>query len=215
MIIRIPSLFVDLCGGSFCLLIIGFCLVSILMSCSNADDANQNSSKGENSLGDKHGRIETNMGNIEIEFFEKDSPKAVENFRLLAERGYYDGLTFHRVVKGFMIQGGDPKGNGTGGESAWGGQFDDEIDRGSDLYRRGYRRGIIAMANSGPNTNGSQFFIMHQDSNLPPNYVIFANVTDGLTVVDSLAEVQTEFSSHGEMSRPTQPLVIKKEINEK
>ena len=159
-----------------------------------------------------NGRIETNMGNIEIEFFQKDSPKAVENFRLLADRGYYDGLTFHRVIKGFMIQGGDPKGNGTGGESAWGGQFDDDIDRGSDLYQKGYRRGIIAMANSGPNTNGSQFFIMHQDSNLPPNYVIFAKVTDGLTVVDSLAEVQTEYSSHGEMSIPTQPLVIKKVV---
>ena len=182
------------------------------MGCSNSNDASQNLSKMEKSSGGKHGRIETNMGNIEIEFFEKDSPKAVENFRLLSERGYYNGLTFHRVVKGFMIQGGDPKGNGTGGQSAWGSQFDDEIDRGSDLYRRGYRRGIIAMANSGPNTNGSQFFIMHQDSNLPPNYVIFANVTEGQTVVDSLAEVPTDLSSNGEMSRPTQQLVIKKVV---
>ena len=89
------------------------------------------------------------------------SPTAVENFRLLAENGYYDGLTFHRVVEGFMIQGGDPRGDGTGGESAWGGTFEDDIDRSSALYRRGYRRGIVAMANAGPDTNGSQFFIMH------------------------------------------------------
>ena len=120
--------------------------------------------------------IETDKGTIELELFEKDAPKAVENFRLLAEHGYYDGLTFHRIVKGFMIQGGDPSGDGTGGESAWGGTFPDEIQRDSALYRRGYRRGVVAMANSGPNTNGSQFFIMHQDYQLPPNYVIFGNV---------------------------------------
>lgn len=154
--------------------------------------------------------IETDKGIIELEFFEKDTPKAVENFRLLAEHGYYDGVTFHRIVKGFMIQGGDPMGDGTGGESAWGGTFADEINRDSALYRRGYRRGIVAMANSGPNTNGSQFFIMHQDYSLPPNYVIFGNVTRGMEVVDALAEMPTTMGGDGGMSKPLTPPTIHK-----
>ena len=157
-----------------------------------------------------HAVMETDKGTIELEFFEKDAPKAVENFRLLAEHGYYDGLTFHRIVKGFMIQGGDPSGDGTGGESAWGRTFPDEIQRDSALYRRGYRRGVIAMANSGPNTNGSQFFIMHQDYQLPPNYVIFGNVVRGLEVVDALAAVETTMGGDGAMSKPLSPLRIQK-----
>ena len=154
--------------------------------------------------------IETDKGTIELEFFEKDAPKAVENFRLLAEHGYYDGLTFHRIVKGFMIQGGDPVGDGTGGESAWGGTFPDEIQQDSVLYRRGYHRGIVAMANSGPNTNGSQFFIMQQDYQLPPNYVIFGNVVRGLEVVDALATTETTMGGDGAMSKPLSPLKIQK-----
>ena len=90
-----------------------------------------------------------------------------------------------------MIQGGDPAGDGTGGESAWGGTFEDEINQDSPLYRGGYRRGLVAMANAGPNTNGSQFFIMHQDYPLPPNYVIFARVTNGMDAVDALAGTPT------------------------
>src|SRR4030095_14974539 len=145
------------------------CLLLTLNSCTSTQPGNRKIPAGAKSSGGTHGVMETDEGTIELELFEKDAPKAVENFRLLAEHGYYDGLTFHRVVKGFMIQGGDPSGDGTGGESAWGGTFPDEIQRDSALYRRGYRRGIIAMANSGPNTNGSQFFIMHQDYQLPPN----------------------------------------------
>ena len=180
------------------------------MGCSASGPGNPKVPKGAKSSGGKQARIETEMGNITIEFYADDSPTAVENFRLLAEHGYYDGLTFHRVVEGFMIQGGDPRGDGTGGESAWGGEFDDDIDRGSALYRRGYRRGIVAMANAGPDTNGSQFFIMHGNSRLQPNYVIFGNVVEGLPVVDALASVPTARSSSGEMSRPTRPLVIRK-----
>ena len=160
------------------------------------------------SSGGLHAVLETDKGPIEIEFLPSDAPKAVENFRLLAEKGYYDNLTFHRIVKGFMIQGGDPSGDGTGGESAWGGTFEDEITPDSQLYRDGYRRGIVAMANAGPNTNGSQFFIMHQDYPLPPNYVIFARVTNGLTVVDGLADTPTDPS--GEGSRPLTPPKIAK-----
>jgi cyclophilin family peptidyl-prolyl cis-trans isomerase len=161
------------------------------------------------SSGGKQAVIETDRGAIEIALFEDDAPKAVENFRLLAEHGYYDGLTFHRIVRGFMIQGGDPKGDGTGGESAWGEPFEDEIDPTSALYRGGYRRGLVAMANSGPNTNGSQFFILHADHPLPPRYVIFAGVTAGLDVIDALARTPTELGSDGEMSKPVEPPVIR------
>src|SRR5204862_1752666 len=108
---------------------------------------------------------------------------------------------FHRIVKGFMLQGGDPAGDGTGGESAWGGTFNDEINAGSPVYRAGYRRGIVAMANRGPNTNSSQFFIMHQDYRLPPAYVIFGHVTQGPDVVDALANVPTGPGGDGGVSQ--------------
>jgi cyclophilin family peptidyl-prolyl cis-trans isomerase len=161
------------------------------------------------SSGGKHAAIETDKGTIEIEFLEADAPKAAENFRLLAEKGYYKDLTFHRVVQGFMIQGGDPAGDGTGGESAWGGFFDDEINPQSELYRGGYKRGLVAMANRGANTNGSQFFVMHQDYRLPPNYVIFAKVVGGMDVVDALAGVPTTMGMDGGMSQPLTPPKIK------
>jgi len=165
---------------------------------------------GARSSGGMHGVIDTDKGAIEIEFFEPDAPKAVENFRLLAEHGYYDGLTFHRIVKDFMIQGGDPAGDGTGGESAWGPPFGDEINEASALYQGGYKRGLVAMANAGPDTNGSQFFILHQDYPLPPSYVIFARVTAGMEVVDVLAGTPTTVGSDGGMSQPLTPPIIKK-----
>jgi len=154
----------------------------------------------------------TEQGTIEIELLPGDAPKAAENFRLLAERGYYNGLTFHRVVKGFMLQGGDPKADGSGGESAWGGTFEDECQPRSPLYQGGlgYKRGIVAMANRGPNTNTSQFFIIHQDHPLPPSYTIFGRVTKGLEVVDAMAEVKTERGTDGALSKPVKPLVIQK-----
>jgi cyclophilin family peptidyl-prolyl cis-trans isomerase len=167
---------------------------------------------GSKSSGGKHATIETDQGAIDIEFVDGAAPKAVENFRLLAEHGYYEGVTFHRVVKGFMIQGGDPTGTGSGGESAWGGSFADEIDPRSDLYRAGYRRGILAMANSGPDSNGSQFFVMHMDYGLPPNYVIFAKVISGMSTVDRIAEAPTTLGPDGEMSKPLKPVVIKKVV---
>ncbi|MEO8072508.1 MAG: peptidylprolyl isomerase [Acidobacteriota bacterium] len=135
--------------------------------------------------------IGTNKGTIKIELLEEDAPKTTENFRLLAEKGYYDGVIFHRVIKNFMVQGGDPLGEGYGGESAWGGKFDDEIDKSSTLYQGPYNKGTVAMANSGPNTNGSQFFIMHNDYPLPPSYTKFGQVIEGQDVVDEIAEVKT------------------------
>ncbi len=182
----------------------------LLLSCRSSDAGNAVVPAGSHSSGGLHAVLDTDKGQIEIQFFASDSPKAVENFRLLAEHGYYNGLMFHRVVKGFMIQGGDPKGDGSGGESAWGGTFADDIKPDSDLYKAGYKRGIVAMANYGPNTNGSQFFIMHQDFALPPSYVIFGSVTKGLDVLDALASVPTVLGADGEMSKPVTPPVIRK-----
>jgi len=183
--------------------------VSVAACGSSPGSGNPKVPAGATSSGGKTAVIETNAGPIQIEFFEADAPKAVENFRLLAEHGYYNGLTFHRVVRGFMLQGGDPLGTGQGGESAWGGSFPDEINRESQLYRDGYRRGIVAMANRGPNTNGSQFFIMHETYPLDPAYVIFARVTTGMDVVDAIANTPTEMGGDGNMSKPLTPQVIK------
>ena len=186
------------------------CVAALAIAACSSAPANPKVPAGAKSSGGKHAVIETDKGPIEIEFFEAESPKAVENFRLLSEHGYYDGVTFHRIVKGFMIQGGDPSGDGTGGESAWGGTFADDINRDSPLYSGGYKRGLVAMANAGPNINGSQFFILHDDYPLPPRYVIFARVTGGMDTVDALANTPTTMGPDGGMSRPLTPPVIKK-----
>ena len=149
--------------------------------------------------------IQTNMGTIRFELLEEDAPKTTENFRLLAERGYYDGVGFHRVIKGFMIQGGDPEGTGRGGASAWGGRFNDEINRSSPLYQGKYTAGTVAMANAGPNTNGSQFFIMHADYPLPPSYTKFGRVIEGQDVVNAIATTPT---GHGD--KPLNPVTMEK-----
>ena len=193
---------------SLSLVVLSWLLVGIV-GCSSSAPSSESKAAAKSS-GGLHATLETDKGPIELEFLPMDAPKAVENFRLLAERGYYDNLTFHRIVKGFMIQGGDPTGDGTGGESAWGGRFEDEIKPDSPTYSNGYRRGIVAMANAGPNTNGSQFFIMHQDYPLPPAYVIFARVTKGIEVVDALAETPTTRGGDGAMSQPLTPLRMKK-----
>ncbi len=135
--------------------------------------------------------IKTNMGTIRFELLETEAPKTTDNFIKLAERGYYDGVIFHRVIKGFMVQGGDPTGTGRGGESAAGGKFNDEINRSSELYKGPYKEGTVAMANAGPNTNGSQFFIMHTDYKLPSSYTIFGVVVEGQDIVDKIANTQT------------------------
>ena len=136
--------------------------------------------------------IQTNKGTVKVELLESDAPKTTDNFIRLAEKGYYDGIIFHRVIKNFMIQGGDPTGTGRGGESADGGKFNDEINSQSQVYKTGYKAGTMAMANAGPNTNGSQFFIMHVDYPLPPNYTIFGRVLEGQDVVNSIATSATD-----------------------
>lgn len=151
--------------------------------------------------------LQTTEGDIEIALNARQTPITVNNFVTLAQKDFYDNTIFHRVIKGFMIQGGDPKGDGTGGP---GYRFDDEPFEGE------YTRGTVAMANAGPNTNGSQFFIMHADVPLPKNYVIFGKVVKGMDVVDTIAEAEVRMSAMGEPSRPVNPVVVEDiEIREK
>ena len=168
--------------------------------------------------GDTLAVMHTNMGDIKIKLFPEKAPKTVENFVTHSKNGYYNGLKFHRVINDFMIQGGDPRGNGTGGESIWGGSFSDEFD--PELHNL---RGALSMANSGPDTNGSQFFIVQarevpsnmleqmrdlEDNGFPADitaayaelggtpwldfrHTVFGQVTDGMDVVDAIAAVET------------------------
>lgn len=168
--------------------------------------------------GDTLAVMHTNMGDIKIKLFPEKVPKTVENFVTHSKNGYYNGLKFHRVINDFMIQGGDPRGNGTGGESIWGGSFSDEFD--PELHNL---RGALSMANSGPDTNGSQFFIVQarevpsnmleqmrdlEDNGFPADitaayealggtpwldfrHTVFGQVTEGMDVVDAIAAVET------------------------
>ncbi|MDQ2682931.1 MAG: peptidylprolyl isomerase [Chloroflexota bacterium] len=143
--------------------------------------------------------INTDHGSFDITLFPKEAPKAVNNFVCLARSGFYDNTTFHRIVSGFVIQGGDPEGTGRGGP---GYRFEDEP------VQRSYNRGIVAMANAGPNTNGSQFFVCLQNVGLPPNYTIFGEVTNGMDVVDKIAAVETRAGATGEKSTPVEPVNV-------
>jgi cyclophilin family peptidyl-prolyl cis-trans isomerase len=142
--------------------------------------------------------LHTNHGAIEIELFDDDAPKTVQNFRKLAGDGFYDGVIFHRVIKDFMIQGGDPTGTGTGGP---GYTFDDEINDHKIV------RGALAMANAGPGTNGSQFFIVTTDAApwLDGKHTVFGEVTDGMDTVDAIEGTDT-----GPGDKPSEPQVIER-----
>ena len=143
--------------------------------------------------------IKTSMGDMSIEFFTEDAPLTVNNFINLSRDGYYDSVIFHRVISGFMIQGGDPSGTGHGEMGKFPGyKFEDELNN-----QRSYDKGILAMANAGPDTNGSQFFIMHVDYPLPYQYTIFGFVTEGLEVIDKIASVET-----GDGDKPINDVVI-------
>ena len=146
--------------------------------------------------------IKTSLGEIKIELYSDRVPQTAGNFAKLAEEKFYDGIKFHRIISGFMIQGGDPLTKDDSQKNLWGTggpgyKFNDEPFEGD------YSRGTIAMANSGPNTNGSQFFIMHQDYPLPPQYVIFGKVLEGMEVVDAIAALETDAGD-----RPLNPPVI-------
>ena len=147
--------------------------------------------------------INTTAGSITVELLTGEAPTTVNNFVFLAREGFYDGVIFHRTIPGFMIQGGDPTGTGAGGP---GYRFDDEP------VQRPYTRGVMAMANAGENTNGSQFFLMHADYPLPPNYTIFGQAVSGLETIDAIATAPTR--PGGEGSSPVTPAVIQSvEIN--
>ena len=145
--------------------------------------------------------LETNKGTIVFETYDSDAPNTVNNFISLSGKEFYNNVIFHRVIKGFMIQGGDPTGTGRGGP---GYAFADELNPATVSYKTGYKRGVVAMANSGPNTNGSQFFIMHQDYPLPNSYTIFGHVISGLEVVDAIANTPV-----GAENKPISEMVIK------
>jgi len=138
--------------------------------------------------------IATSVGTMTAELFPEDAPQTVNNFVFLANDDYYTDVIFHRVIPGFMIQGGDPTGTGRGGP---GYRFNDEP------VKRPYSRGTLAMANAGPNTNGSQFFIMHADYGLPPSYTIFGKLTSGEDVLDQIATARTAAGD-----RPAEPVTI-------
>jgi cyclophilin family peptidyl-prolyl cis-trans isomerase len=164
--------------------------------------------------------LETSLGTIEIELYRADAPKTVENFVRLAGKRFFDGLRFHRVAKGFVIQTGDPLSRdlksmakwGTGGRSFYGKEFEDELNPAASSYKRGYVRGVVAMANHGRNTNSSQFFIMLVDApQMPKNYTIFGGVLKGMEIVDRIGAVELDppYASDG---RPKQDVVLKKVI---
>ena len=132
--------------------------------------------------------LETNQGNIVIKLYPDIAPKTVENFLGLVKKGYYNGIIFHRVIKSFMIQGGDPTGTGMGGESIWGKPFEDEFSQSVKFDRKG----ILAMANAGPNTNGSQFFITTAPTPwLTMHHTIFGEVVEGYETVEKIENCQT------------------------
>jgi peptidyl-prolyl cis-trans isomerase B (cyclophilin B) len=142
--------------------------------------------------------LHTNHGPIEIELFDEDAPKTVENFTKLAKDGFYDGVTFHRVIPDFMIQGGDPTGSGMGGP---GYTFEDEFNDHKVV------RGALAMANAGPNTNGSQFFVVTAEATpwLDGKHTVFGQVTQGMDVVDKISSVDTDSSD-----KPREPVVLER-----
>jgi len=151
--------------------------------------------------------IETNMGSFDIEFYTKETPRTVNNFVQLAMKGYYNGLIFHRVIKDFMIQGGDPTGTGAGGESIYGKTFEDEIVR--SLHHDD--PGVVSMANAGPNTNGSQFFITTVPTPwLDGRHTIFGKVTAGMNVVNNISKVKTDKND-----KPLEKVIMQKVIIEK
>lgn len=144
--------------------------------------------------------IATSLGEIKFKLFPQDAPKTVENFTTHAAKGYYDGITFHRIIQDFMAQGGDPSGTGAGGSSIWGKDFQDEFSP-----RLKNIRGALSMANAGPNTNSSQFFIVHKDAlYLDGRHTVFGQIYEGLDILDKLCSVPVDHND-----RPKKPLTMK------
>ncbi len=143
--------------------------------------------------------IKTTKGTMKAELYANEAPLTVNNFVVLSRDGFYNGIKFHRIIKGFMVQTGDPRGDGTGGP---GYEFKDEP------VTRDYTRGTLAMANAGPNTNGSQFFIVHKDAGLQKNYTIFGKLTEGFETLDAIAGTPVSPDARGEPSVPQEDVRI-------
>lgn len=162
--------------------------------------------------------VETSLGTFEFELYRDDAPKAVENFVQHAKKKYFDGMRFHRLARGFVIQSGDPNSKdttktamwGRGGESIYGKKFEDELDPGTPSAKEGYKKGVVAMANSGPNTNSSQFFVCLADVGLPHSYTIFGKVTKGMDVVEKIGQVEIIPQMSPRDGRPKTNVVINK-----
>jgi cyclophilin family peptidyl-prolyl cis-trans isomerase len=188
----------------------------IVIGCKNSHSEKINNNNNESNMAEDTTKtdstlvavVETNLGNIEVKLFEDKTPKTVENFVGLAKKGYYNGVIFHRVIDNFMIQGGDPTGTGRGGESLWGGKFEDEFSPDLTFDKPGY----LAMANAGPNTNGSQFFITTVPTPwLNGHHTIFGEVIDGMDVVNKISKVPTTKP----YDRPVNDVVINEVVIEK
>ncbi len=169
-----------------------------LMACAQEKNRMEETGKEKITMS-PHAIVETSLGTFEIELYTRDAPKTVENFVRLAEKKYFDGMRFHRVVPGFVIQTGDDKSKnpakmsswGTGGQSIWGKEFEDELNPKASSFQAGYVKGVVAMANRGPNTNTSQFFVMLADNpRMPKLYTIFGKVVKGMDVVEKIGRVE-------------------------
>ncbi len=212
-------------------------IIACLLGCNNTKKADEADTQNNDSLKTKEmsvdfnaidkvfptaddsvavGIIKTKFGTIEVELFSKDAPKTVKNFIGLSLMGYYNGVIFHRVAKGFVIQGGDPTGTGAGGTSIYGDTFEDELNPETKSFKEGYQKGVLAMANKGPNTNSSQFFIMLTEvSQMPKNYTIFGKVIKGMDVVDKIgASKITPVMSQND-GKPVDPVAMESVTIEK
>lgn len=192
-----------------------FLTFAIIVGCSDSNSNNQSNNKESASMAEQNQTdslmvavIQTNMGTIEIELFDDKVPKTVENFAGLAQKGYYDSVIFHRVIDSFMIQGGDPTGTGRGGESFWGGKFEDEFH--PELKHDS--AGVLSMANAGPNSNGSQFFITLVPTPwLDGKHSVFGRVINGMDVVRAIGKVETSKP----YDRPVNDVIMEKVVIEK
>lgn len=198
-----------------------FALSIMFMTCSGTDSVNKNQNTSNNTQKETLQMteptkdtttiavIQTNMGTIEIELFADKAVKTVQNFVGLAEKKYYDGIIFHRVINDFMIQGGDPTGTGSGGESIWGKSFEDEVKTGL----KHSSEGILSMANAGPNTNGSQFFITLKSTPwLDGKHTVFGKVISGMDVVKAIGKVKTNQNDRPLTDVVMQTVTIEKRI---
>lgn len=198
-----------------------FALPIVFMACSGTDSANKNQNTSNNTQKDTSQMtelmkdtatiavIQTNMGTIEIELFADKAVKTVQNFVGLAEKKYYNGIIFHRVINDFMIQGGDPTGTGSGGESIWGKAFEDEVKTGL----KHSSEGILSMANAGPNTNGSQFFITLKATPwLDGKHTVFGKVISGMDLVKAIGKVKTNQNDRPLTDVVMQTVTIEKRI---